>query len=39
MTDDVGRIQPLKGHIVPVRTVQETNPEIEFGKYILSFFS
>ncbi|QKX64276.1 uncharacterized protein TRUGW13939_11449 [Talaromyces rugulosus] len=31
MTDDAGRIQPLKGHIVPVRTVQETNPEIEFA--------
>ncbi|CRG83175.1 hypothetical protein PISL3812_00524 [Talaromyces islandicus] len=31
MTDDAGRIPRLKGHIVPVRTVQETNPEIEFA--------
>ena len=31
MADDGRHISPLKGNIVPVRTVQEANPEIEFG--------
>lgn len=29
-------ISPLKGYIVPVPTVQETNPIFEFGPFFLT---
>jgi hypothetical protein len=35
---DVPKLTPLKGHILPVPTVQETNPTFEFGSSLHIFF-
>lgn len=32
------KIKPLKGHIVSVPTVQETNPTFEFGSFSPKLF-
>jgi len=36
MADEGRHISSLKGNILPVRTVQEANPEIEFGIILLN---
>jgi hypothetical protein len=34
----VPSIQPLKGHIAPMRTLQEISPSVEFGLSTFSLF-
>ena len=37
LTETVKAIQPLRGEIVPIRTVQETRPHEEFGMILHDF--